>query len=153
MATYEIDDEIEETAKRLEAEGKITEEACLAFLDRDRERYWEAMRLAAEDVLLGGSPHFLSKSEIADVAEIYGTPLARAKSAESDPPPTYDPPRYDPPPTYNPYYANEPDDLSMLCSGVWGLSKWIFAIGSGAFVPYAGYKLAKACVKEALRSK
>lgn len=57
------------TAQRLETEGKITREACVAILKGDEDTYSEKMLEAAQKVIRGGSPYFLSKQEIKALVE------------------------------------------------------------------------------------
>ena len=75
MPTYGLydDDEIEAKKQELEDEGKITYEACIAYVTEDYETYHEEMRKAAEDVLLGIEPDFIDEDEIDRLTELYAT--------------------------------------------------------------------------------
>ena len=88
MSDYNYDDdELEEKAEELEAAKKITEEACIAYLCGDHDQYWEAMRRAAKHVLSGYNPHFLTRSEIKKLMEIYGEPKEDNDETDYAPPP------------------------------------------------------------------
>lgn len=88
MAYYDYDDDdIEEKAEELEDAKKITEEACIAYLRGDHDEYWEEMKRAAEDVLMGYPPHFLSRREIKQLMDIYGEPLEEEEDYTPPPPP------------------------------------------------------------------
>lgn len=56
-------------AKRLEDAGKITRKACIAILNGDENTYNEEMINAAQKVVRGQSPYFLSKSEIRELRD------------------------------------------------------------------------------------
>ena len=56
-------------AKRLEDTGKITREACIAILNGDEDTYNEEMINAAQKVMRGQVPHFLSKREIRELRD------------------------------------------------------------------------------------
>lgn len=56
-------------AKRLEESGKITRGACITILNGDEDTYNEEMINAAQKVMLGQSPYFLSKREIKELRD------------------------------------------------------------------------------------
>lgn len=87
MAYYDYDDDdIEEKAEELEDAKKITEDACIAYLCGNHDEYWEEMKRAAEDVLMGYHPHFLSRREIKQLMEIYGEPTEEEDYTPPPPP-------------------------------------------------------------------
>ena len=58
-------------AKNLEDNGKITREACIAILNGDEDTYSEEMLNAAQKVMRGQQPYFLSKPEIKELRDQY----------------------------------------------------------------------------------
>ena len=110
MSDYDYDDdEIEEKAEELEAAKKITEEACIAYLCGDHDQYWEAMRRAAKHVLSGYTPHFLNRSEIKKLMEIYGEPKEDVDETDYAPPPAPTLPAPPPPPDSTSILMSLPD--------------------------------------------
>ena len=58
-----------ELSKQLEAEGKITFEACYAYLNDDLTTYENEMDKAAADIKRSIKPKFLTKEEIQTLAD------------------------------------------------------------------------------------
>ena len=172
-AYYFTEEEIEEQARELEKDGKITEEACTAYLCEDYEGYWREMRDAAEMVLEGYEPYFLSEEEIKELTEQYGAPAPPTEDyhlsdddslsdddyrsdynyrSDYDQQSDYDyRPTIPPLPQYD--YSSSDLSLGSYFGCCFQLVMWIFMIASGLFVPYLIYKLAKLFIKALIKSR
>lgn len=113
-------DKVVAKAQQLENEGKITREACIAILKGDEDTYSEKMLEAAQRVLRGDSPYFLSKQETKALVDEYQNPQQQNQQIE-------------------PVRRNNTDE-KIFCMG----AKWLFLHATGLAIPYALYKVANA---------
>lgn len=106
-------------AQKLENEGKITREACIAILKGDEDTYSEEMLNAAYGSIYGNPPHFLSKQETKALVDQY---QGQSQSQQVEP--------------------VERDDTGekLFCMG----AKWLFLHATGLAIPYAFYKIGDA---------
>lgn len=98
-------------AKNLEDNGKITREACIAILQGDEDTYSEEMLNAAQKVMSGQSPYFLSKAEIRELRDQYQN--RQVVPVESN-----------------------NDGEKLIDTG----AKWLFLHMTGLALPYLAYK-------------
>lgn len=103
-------------AQQLEAEGKITREACIAALKGDEDTYSEKMLEAAQKVIRGESPRFLTQQEIKALTDQQKNPQPK-KSAET------------------PVRRDDTDEKLFLTG-----AKLLFLHATGLTVPYLAYK-------------
>ena len=116
--TYNVDGRVVSVAQQLENEGKITHAACIAALNGDEDTYSEEMINAAQKVIRGQTPHFLSKSEIKALAD-------QRNNQQLEP------------------VRRDNTDEKLFFAG----AKWLFLHATGLAIPYAVYKVADAIDK------
>ena len=111
-------DNIVSVAQKLENDGKITHAACIAALKGDEDTYSEEMINAAQKVIRGQAPYFLSKSEIKALADQHNNQQLEPVRRDNT-------------------------DEKLFFAG----AKWLFLHATGLAIPYAVYKVADALDK------